>query len=277
MVVVLKRMLLGALCASTFSACGEDLGQCDPTMLGGSNVQGMVRPHDGQAIISSSCASGRCHSADAEGEERVGAPGGLNFDTFTASVAEMGKVTAGGATVVDWAEEMWAEIDSGSMPPEPPAGGGELSAADKEKVRNWLACGAPIIPADPSAPSATWDSIWPALATNCISCHSTAAGAPNGIGMGFVFGDSPTDICASYANIVAQDAVTPMCSPAGSKLVVAGNPSASMLLKKISDASDKCGGPMPPTGDPLIVSNPQLVALIEQWIMNGALKPPSCP
>jgi len=276
MFVVFKRVLLGALCASGLSACGEGLGECDPTMLGGSNVIGMVSPHDGQNVVQSSCASGRCHSADAQGQRRLGAPAGLNFDVFSANVADQGKITSGGATVVDWAEDMWEEIEAGSMPPEPPAGSGELSDMQKEQVRNWLACGAPVIPPDPSAPSATWDSIWPALAPSCIGCHSSAVG-PTAAGMGFVLGDSPTDICASYDNIVGQAAVTPMCSAAGATVVEPSQPAMSALLKKISNAADKCGDAMPPGGGGLIEDNAALVQLIEQWIMNGAPKPPSCP
>jgi hypothetical protein len=94
--------------------------------------------------------------------------------------------------------------------------------------------------------------------------------------MGFVLGDGPNDICGSYTNIVDQAAVTPMCSAAGATLVVPGQPAMSALLKKISDAPDKCGSGMP-LGNPLIMDDAELVGLIEQWIMDGALKPPSCP
>ena len=49
--------LLGALCLLGLNACGEGLGECDQTMLGGSNMPGMVVPYDGQSLVGSRCAS----------------------------------------------------------------------------------------------------------------------------------------------------------------------------------------------------------------------------
>ena len=269
-----KLALLGALCLLGLNACGEGLGECDPTMLGGSSTPGMVQYNDGQEIVATSCSSGRCHSEAATGEQRVGAPAELDFDVVASSSTpeELARITRGSATVVDWAEEMWAEIDEGAMPPPKPAGGGELSSDQKEKVRNWLACGAPVIPPDTSAPTATWDSIWGQLATSCTGCHSTAAGPT--AGMGFVLGDVG-DACTSYDNIVSATAVTTACS--GMTLVVPSNPTGSLLLQKLK-GTQTCGAAMPlgfPMG--LEAQNAELVGRIETWIMSGAPKPAGCP
>lgn len=267
-----QKLVLGALCLGSLNACGPDLGECDPSMLGGSATVGMVRPNDGQAIVAQRCASGLCHSAGAEGVNRRGAPAGLDFDVVVGSTApaDLARLRRGTANVVDWAQDMWSEIESGTMPPAAPAGTGELSAGDKEKVRNWLACGAPAIEPDPTAPTATWDSIWTAMSGDCVGCHSTAAGPT----FGFVLGD---DACSSYANLVGKPASGPMCTGMGT-LVVPNSPADSILYTKINPASGTCGSPMPQgSATGLAVSKPNIVALVEQWIMNGALPPAGCP
>jgi hypothetical protein len=169
---------------------------------------------------------------------------------------------------------MWEEIDSGSMPPPKPAGTGELSSDDKEAVRNWLACGAPLIGPDPTVPAATWESIWPTLAPNCMICHSVAAGTPtDGPGRGFVLGD---DMCSAYNNITGNKAaVTPQCGMAPMTLVVPNDPDGSLLVQKIT-ATQTCGTPMPPSAEGLQGVNPVLVDTIKAWIAAGA-QPPSCP
>lgn len=277
MSAVQKRALLLALCLLGGSACGEGLGECDTSMLGGSTVPGMVKVNDGQAVVATSCASGRCHSEAASGEQRVGAPAELNFDVVagTASAEDLARITRGSATVNDWAEDMWEEIEEGAMPPPAPAGSGELNGMDKEKVRNWLACGAPVIPPDPSAPTATWDSIWSQLAGECTGCHSEAAGMS--AGMGFVLGNVG-DACTSYQNIMGAAAVTPQCMAAGETVVVPGNPEGSLLYKKLT-GTQTCGTPMPPFGLAMGLSEtkPDLVALIRTWIMNNAPAPVGCP
>jgi hypothetical protein len=236
-------------------------------------MPGMVVPYDGQSIVGSRCSNGRCHSASASGDGRVGAPADLDFDVLSSDV---GVLTSSSATVIDWAEDMWEEVEEGSMPPAKPAGSGELSGADKEKVRNWLACGAPVIPPDTSAPTATWDSIWPQLASNgCTGCHSPEA---PGAGQGFALA-GPTDSCTSYNNIFEAMAITSECAAAGETIVKPGDPAGSLLYKKLtSTAENVCGDPMPiPSAMGLIETRPELVAAIQQWIMSGAPKPTSCP
>jgi hypothetical protein len=148
-----------------------------------------------------------------------------------------------------------------------------LSSADKESVRNWLACGAPLIGPDPTAPSATWDSIWASLGPTCVGCHN-AANAP---GYQNVLIGEIGDACGSYNKIVGQTSVTQVCS--GQTLVTPNNPSTSQLLLKLKADPAMCGSPMPFGFATGLVGTPNeaLIGLIETWIMNGALPPVSCP
>lgn len=267
--------MLTAIGLLALGGCGTDLGECDMTMLGGGVQNGVLVAHTGQAIVGTTCASGRCHSQSATGELRFGAPAGLDFDVLpgAATPEAIAVATRAGTNVVDWAEEMWELIDSGAMPPPPPSGAGELTGMDKEAVRNWLACGAEIVPAPPATTTeATWNAIWPALAPKCVTCHSPATA---GAGGGFVLGDM-TDICGSYLKVFGAATVTTMCT--GRTVVVPNMPAESLLLDKLSNNPPACGSYMPLSDPmPLIATNPTLVDSIEQWIVDGALAPTGCP
>ena len=57
--------------------------------------------------------------------------------------AEYARITKAAKVVQDHADEMWEEIQDGEMPPKNQMR--SLSSDDKESLRNWLACGAPVI------------------------------------------------------------------------------------------------------------------------------------
>ena len=103
---------------------------------------------------------------------------------------------------------MWSEIESGSMPPPKPAGTGELSSADKETVRNWLACGAPVIQAVGGTATATWDSIWGTIGPLCVGCHDTERSR----GFQDALLGELGDACGSHANIFGHVSDTMQCS-----------------------------------------------------------------
>ena len=262
--------------ALPLASCGTDLGTCDLNALGGSNVQGMLAPHDGQKIINNSCASGSCHSDQAEGTERNGAPAELDFDVVPATVSEEDRQRAirGGGVVHNEMEEMWELIDSGAMPPEGKRSA--LTGDEKEKVRNWLACGAEVVAVPATSNGVTPDltSIHGALTgMTCKTCHG--AGSPDNP---FLAGDA----CTMFNALVGKTALSPNgdCMSKGLTLVVAGNPDASVFLGKMLKPETKavpCGLTMPlgaPT--PLEGMDPLLVAAIRTWIMNGAQKPTGC-
>jgi hypothetical protein len=124
--------------------CGEDVGPCPSDSTGmvkgagydtvkvGSQVQ-----YGGQAIINQSCASGVCHSSEAKGELRHGAPADLNFNLQPVSesgVESSGKNDKGFTVAKLKAEEVrglrerqrkvfeernsiWQQVKDGEMPP----------------------------------------------------------------------------------------------------------------------------------------------------------------
>lgn len=275
------RLLAFALVGAFAASCGPDLGECDMTMLGGSEDVMMPSPHSGQLVINRNCANSRCHSAGAKGALRVGAPAELNFDVVPGSTSaeEISKTREGASVVFDNRESMWAEIEGGSMPPGRPAAGGELSATDKEVVRNWLACGAPVIatPAPVTSVGADWTAIYEAFVGSsglgCNACH----GANPASGDGFMLGETG-DACAAYNRVVNTLAVTDAGSPPCANthtLVVPNNPSASLLVSKLEGTQD-CGASMPYLQPPLGPSHPVVMDL-RAWIMAGAPKPAGCP
>jgi hypothetical protein len=232
------------------------------------------KAYRGQEIVATRCASGICHSETAVGDQRRGAPADLNFDVGggSGSDADRAKLARMLGVVVDWSEDMWDEIEGGTMPPEKPAGSGELNSADKEAVRNWLACGADGIPPDPNARTATWESIWSSLGKSCVGCHDMNGAGNSG---GAVLGEAG-DACGSFGRIVGKNGVTETCG--GMPLVTPFEPQNSHLLLKVKADPTMCGGAMPAgQAAGLTVLDPELVGLIETWIMNGAPRPAGCP
>lgn len=106
---------------------------------------------------------------------------------------------------------------------------------------------------------------------------------PNGCGAGaFCHGGTLgqanlllTDQATAHAQLVgiaAMGAPAPppgvSCTGMGLTRVVAGDPDASLLVKKL-EGTQTCGTPMPPPPAPLIDAMKQ--AQVRQWITNGAL------
>ena len=261
-----------AACAALIASCGTDLGECDMNALGGSNVPGMLAPHTGQKLVNNTCAGGTCHSEAATGKARTGAPAELNFDVVPvdSSPVEIARAVRGGSNVHDEAEEMWDLIEGGEMPPEGKRAA--FSSADKETVRNWLACGAEVVAAPDLGPAVTPDlpSIHAALSGMvCKACHSS--GPDNN----FLSGDA----CAMYNALVGKTAVSTGCGMSGLTVVVAGKPEDSLFWKKINASpAPPCGATMPlGAASPLAVTNAPLAEAIRSWIAAGAVKPSTCP
>lgn len=269
----LKRCAITGIAAASVllaASCGVDLGKCDMTQLGGDMLTATA--YTGQQLVQNNCASGRCHSEGAQGSLRVGAPAGLNFDVVPGANTpdEQAKAGRGDAKVKEKADLMWSLIDGGNMPP--PGRGTTLSSTDKESIRNWLACSAPIINAANTTATADWDSIYGVLATSgtCSACHGSGTSAA---GMGFSLGD---DACSAYNAVVNKPSITPTCMGKGLTLVVPSQPASSFLLQKVK-GMQTCGSSMPLGAMPLAVTNADVVQKLEQWITNGALKPATCP
>jgi hypothetical protein len=184
-----------------------------------------------------------CHTPNATGGDRVGVPRGLDYDVALACVDEstdptcanlqpcegdaassaycqrLRRLSGNRGSVVAWAEEIHFQISEGTMPPGEAGGrvqddtpwiredGTELPRLNtpqgKNVVRNWLACGAPVVARTELAPSAdmeltaceslegevcrysgplptlpaTWSAIyWSVIFPTCVVCHGPANG-----------------------------------------------------------------------------------------------------
>ena len=268
-----KNSLAALIFGIAAAGCGADLGECDPEKLditGPSGSQDGV--NDGQVVINTRCVS--CHSANAEGALRHGAPFGLNFDVPQTATTErqLQVFNAGLSNVRQYAEDIWEAIDSDYMPP-----AGPVDTDGKEQVRNWLACGAPAEPmmgdTGMPAPMGSFDAVFDRMHTQCVTCHSAGAKLGN-----FVWGDG--DKCATYDNIVGVAAAGDSCSGMGN-YIEPNSPENSILVQKCSTngaAACGTGTPMPATGQGgLEQSDPDLYNALVEWVTAGAPKPSDCP
>lgn len=101
--------------SSLTAACGgDDMPAVD--------CAAVTPPTFANVALFNSCVG--CHSAALSGNERFGAPGDVNYDTYAAAVAN--------------ADHGVHEVESGSMPPV-----GSVSEADKQDFYAWAMCGTP--------------------------------------------------------------------------------------------------------------------------------------
>jgi hypothetical protein len=99
---------------------------------------------------------------------------------------------------------------------------------------------------------------------NCAICHTASPTSFNG---GLMF--NPTDKQALYTALVGKmSGGLPNSMCAGKTYVVAGSPSTSLLLEKVS-GHPSCGGPMP-MGSTYAPLNATEVQTISDWITAGA-------
>lgn len=278
-----------ALCiAFAAQGCGNDLGECDEAaaerLVYGRN---RLVATPGQALAHDSCGNGAfCHSARAEGDNRVGAPHGLDFDMIPSAT--------GWRTMLDYAEDAWAAVEDGSMPPRgvgsTKVGSGDWSyerrrsddsprmpsiytAEGKEIFRNWLACDMPFVAEttlegqpsgdgdgdgdaddDSGVPAGTvdWGTIYADIVEpNCAlgGCHDDKAGAGS-LRMGSACGAFEA---LQQAGPCAQPRMTP-------------GDEDSFILEKLRDEAPSCGFRMPTTGR-LSESD---IARVAEWVESGA-------
>ena len=98
------------------------------------------------------------------------------------------------------------------------------------------------------------------LDVKCKSCH----------GMAGALNMSAAPVAHMNLVNVAAGGSAMACGGMNLTRVVPGNPNGSLLVAKISAATDDdvCGRRMPPSGDPL---TPAQIARIRRWIEQGAL------
>ncbi|HKP58080.1 MAG TPA: hypothetical protein VJV78_15215 [Polyangiales bacterium] len=261
---------------------------------------------EGQALVFQSCAGSQCHAVAATGTARTGAPHGLNFDvspiTKTSTQTSVDQLNAGISEVRDEAETLWRVIDNGSMPPGKAGERGDLHWTDKtgtmdvmltgldlaearDKVRNWLACAAPIVAAtsdaplkssvmglgaiaDPGTPPAsapTWSSVYANVLAGCTSCHSAMSPYPN----------QKLDLSnpdTAYMQLVDMPTFSGSGALCGGRTLVKKSDCAnSVLWQKLvpMGMTPPCGAPMPLVGDRISDANRKAVC---DWINAGAAK-----
>jgi hypothetical protein len=297
-----------ALAAATAAAgCSDNLGTCDMAAMAAATQ--VVYAADGtpyyagQGLVQFGCADGVCHSALAEKGSRKGAPHGLNFDVRPLSAGStadnISALRDGLSEVHDEAGSMWGEISDGAMPPgeagkrsdqnwkraDGTAAGlpGLSTDVGKATVRNWLACGAPVVagvtgaPADamslgtvmeplkamstPGGGAPTFDAVFDAVFSQCGACHS-ANGPYMALGL-----DLSTKAKA-YESLVGKMPTTSgggMCGSQPNKLIEVGKCKESLVYMKLG-ANPPCGARMPPTG-PL---GDAAIQMLCDWIDAGA-------
>lgn len=279
----------------------------------------------GQAMLLESCAGGGnfCHAGTAM--DRYGAPFQLDFDALLATDAgaSLERLARTQATIHRHRNDIWATILGGSMPPgaigdaldvelyyyipdpsvEPISLDSIDSAEGRELLRNWLACGSPVV--ERTAPLASP----PRCATNadCTVTHLCDVGVRECVGVGDVepaldleieptwpaiharviqpscasaigcHGPEPRSAAldlsseaAGYAALVGVAASTDIttgavCGGMGRTRVVPGDPDGSLLVEKLEGAP-ACGSAMP-FGSPLSAT---AMTAIRDWIAAGA-------
>ena len=149
-----------AACAVVLAACGDGLGECQELaaaeLVFGRHASVATK---GQALTHDSCGAGAfCHSVNATGAERFGAPAGMNFDMMPAPT--------GWLDLFGLRSKAWDLVKNDHMPPgeigHDKVGDGAWifdfgrrdgfpqlpplsTKAGKAAFRNWLACGAPVV------------------------------------------------------------------------------------------------------------------------------------
>lgn len=287
----------------------------------------------GQALMIESCGGGGfCHSEGIDIADRRGAPFGLDFDMRLASTTsepnllEVERLNRHQQLLFNNRNRVWASVDSGEMPVGGMVGeevlgstrvGYERVAADmttfsplpgldtpegRELLRNWLACGTPVIErTEPRIDSAdntvgvtvpacertcvdpTWQSIYneilePSCATSI--CHSAEERASNldlSLPAGITEAMRPAAIDAVLDRFLEAGAAV-VAQPDGEcgndplPLLDRADPTPAnrnLMFQKVADAG-VCESTMPLAGNPL---TEQRICAMQVWFECGACIP----
>ena len=261
-------------------ACGDELGECDQAaaeelVYGRAGLVAVK----GQALLHDSCGNAVfCHSSSARGEARHGAPAGMSFDMLPEATAW--------PRVVELREEIWDAVESGSMPPGRAGydtlGDGDwafevgrteqaqrlptvATEAGKAVLRNWLACGAPVVAQSqvPAWAQATTDggagfTDFGDIYDQVIKPSCALAGCHNASAQGKL---SMATECDAYEHLLDP------CD-GGEARVTPGDPD-SLLVDKLESDEPQCGDlRMPPPPFPPLSA--EVVEQVRAWLSAGA-------
>lgn len=269
----------------------------------------------GQAVMNQSCgAGGFCHAAEVlDPAFRFGAPDGLGFDVTLASTTPDGndeaveRLEAHQLRILAMSGEILAQIEAGQMTPRGAAGRmyrdqvtaysrvgddgttfTDLPGAHEPEglaiLRNWLACGAPLVErtvpradllgstigiVQPVCERQCVDLTWPSihetiLVPTCArsSCHDESEPAA---GLDLVGGG----LDGVLARLLTDAPMGAQCRAGATPMVTPSDTAESLLYLKVAAASsdDVCGSRMPLSGNPL---SEQRLCAMRVWIECGA-------
>jgi len=298
------------------SGCADDLGACEGSLQGRDTVLvNNTVVYGGQAIMNRACATG-CHASGASGADRRGVPAGLDFDLLPIDEGEAaGTRKVGTATIVKLKSSqieglrarqkkivehrslIWQQVQDGLMPPTgmfdavmnniiassekaPCTEGKPYSklpvAQTREVLRNWLACGAPLVetngskvdktrvagaagyqyPVCKKAPDAviTLESLFKTTLSECGGCHDGGSLS------------SPPEFL-SLTSLAKSLRTKSVC---GKKpFVTPGNPDKSYLLDLLEGPNPECNHEQMPKGG-LGPLSARAIAEVSAWIEAGA-------
>lgn len=302
-----------AVVALVAVGCSPELGECDEA----ASLEIVYDPAGtpafaGQALMIRGCGGGAfCHSEDIELDDRFGAPLALDFDLRLAStdgqanIEGIDRLARHQLATVRERGLVWEQVHRGLMPPEGSIGeegfaetGAIYDRVDSDGVtftrlpdlddegsrdvlRNWLACGAPVIersqPRDDRLASDVGfevapcerdcvDLTWPALHEAVIvpgcataSCHDAEEPAAEL--------DLSGDPAAAHGAILDAPPGGTACVDVGMSLLTASDPTMSLLYAKVAPGEPPCGSAMPLSGNPL---SEQRLCALNAWIECGA-------
>lgn len=210
----MRSRALWLLACSLSAGCAGDLGPCDETSARDVVYLHALDPerdglpaYAGQALIQRSCGDAAfCHAEDAI--DRYGAPAGLTLDIGLACAdpaacdpADLARLERAHGVSVRLAWDVYAQTASGAMPPGE-AGTGVVSVGPRFRrqplrseddsllppigsdeglaiLRNWLACGAPVVATtEPESAETAAGTRCPASAPDVGDCVVRAGEAP---------------------------------------------------------------------------------------------------
>jgi hypothetical protein len=272
---------LGSWLALCVVGCDSELGDCNQPaaqeLVYGRS--GLVATK-GQALMHDSCGNAAfCHSRGASGDARYGAPHGLDFDMLPSP--------GGWDAVREHEADVWSVVEDGEMPPrgvgQKTQGDGDwvfdaergpgarrlpklASEEGKAALRNWLACGAPVVEQtkvpDWALPTSDAGAVslvdWREIHTTVIAPSCAIGGCHDQSAAGKLV---LLDACDAYDSLRAAGS----CGP----VRLAPGDTSSLLLDKLESSTPSCGPlRMPPP--PLAPLPDEIIAALRQWVMSGA-------
>ncbi len=311
-------LLVFAASVVGLSGCSPSLETCDPLAARAVTYDTLGKPYyQGQALVFASCGGtgGFCHTTPAVGTARHGVPFGFNFDmelvprnlSMERDIAATEVLRAGQQRVYDQRFEIYSSVLHGDVPALPEFYEHVESFVDsnnrvlprldtdagQEILRNWLACGSPVVERRPTVDdSGNFDYTRPEGVTpvgdvvapnqNVItpefsSIYASVISTTCGV-VGCHRGTEPTgnldmgSRTAAYSNLVGVNAMSSGCIDSGLMRVVEEDADHSLLINKLeghlANGDMVCGPQMPLGGTPLDES---VIDVIREWINEGAL------